>query len=84
MRLEGCVRKDIMMDLEEPHACCKFISIGILPLEMMSANAHNMMMSANAHRWGCSWGAWHCGVTLTSKHHYRLAWPEGPGGVWAP
>ena len=50
MRLEGCVRKDIMMDLEEPHACCKFISIGILPLEMMSANAHNMMMSANAHR----------------------------------
>ena len=49
MRLEGCVRRDIMMDLEGPHAYCMFISIGLLPLEMMSADAHRMM-SANAHR----------------------------------
>ena len=49
MRLEGCVRRDIMMDLEEPHAYCMFISIGLLPLEMMSADAH-LMMSANVHR----------------------------------
>ena len=39
-----------MMDLEGPHAYCMFISIGLLPLEMMSADAHSMMMSANAHR----------------------------------
>ena len=50
MRLEGCVRRDIMMDLEGPHAYCIFISIWLLPLEMMSADAHNMMISANAHR----------------------------------
>ena len=49
MRLEGCVRRDIMMDLKGPHAYCMFISIGLLPLEMMSADAH-LMMSANAHR----------------------------------
>ena len=49
MRLEGCVRRDIMMDLEGPLAYCMFISIGLLPLEMMSADAH-LMMSANAHR----------------------------------
>ena len=48
MRLEGCVRRDITMDLEGPHAFCMFISIGLLPLEMMSADAH-LMMSANAH-----------------------------------
>ena len=40
MRLKGCVRRDIMMDLEGSHAFCMFISIGLLPLEMMSANAH--------------------------------------------
>ena len=50
MILEGCVRRDIMMDLEGPHVDCMFISIGLLPLEMMSADAHRMMMSANAHR----------------------------------
>ena len=49
MRLKGCVRRDIMMDLEGPHAYCMFISIGILPLEKMSVNAHGMMMSVNAH-----------------------------------
>ena len=49
MRLEGCVKKDIMMNLEGPHAYCMFISIGLLPLKMMSADAHNMMMSAKAH-----------------------------------
>ena len=36
-----------MMDLEGPHVYCMFISIGLLPLEMMSADAHRMM-SANA------------------------------------
>ena len=45
MRLEGCVRRDITMDLEGPHAFCMFISIGLLPLETMSADAHSMMMS---------------------------------------
>jgi len=40
MRLEGCVRRDVMMDLEEHHAYCMFISIELLPLEMMSANVH--------------------------------------------
>ena len=57
MRLEGCVRGDITMDLEGRHAFCMFISIGLLPLEMMSADAHlmmsadaHLMMSANAHR----------------------------------
>ena len=49
MRLEGCVRRDIMMDLERPHAYCMFISIRLLHLEMMSADAHRTM-SANAHR----------------------------------
>ena len=32
-----------MMDLEGTHAYCMFISIGLLPLEMMSADAHRMM-----------------------------------------
>ena len=49
MRLEGCVRRDITMDLEGSHAYYMFISIGLLSLKMMSADAHNMMMSANAH-----------------------------------
>ena len=49
MRLEGYVRRDIMMNLEEPHAYCLVISIGLLPLEMMSVEAHSMMMSVNAH-----------------------------------
>ena len=49
MRLQDCVRRDIMMDLEGPHAYCMFISIGLLSLEMMSAHAHSMMMSVNAH-----------------------------------
>ena len=49
MRLEGCVRRDVMMDLEGPHAYCLFISIGLLSLKMMSADAYNMMMSAKAH-----------------------------------
>ena len=49
MRLEGCVRRDIMRDLEGLHAYCMFISIGLLPLEMMSADTYRMM-SANAHR----------------------------------
>ena len=53
MRLDSCVRRDIMMDLEGPHAYCMFINIGLLPLEMMSANAHHMM-SANAHRCKCT------------------------------
>ena len=42
-----------MMNLEGPHAYCLFISIGLLPLEMMCANAHHMM-SANAHRCECT------------------------------
>ena len=54
MRLEGCVRRDIMTDLEGPHAYCMFISIRLLPLEMMSADVHRMMSAnatdANAHR----------------------------------
>ena len=50
MRLESCVRRDIMMDLEGPHTYCMFISIELLPLEMMSAGVHSMIMSANAHR----------------------------------
>ena len=54
MRLEGCVRRDIMMDLEGPHAYCMFISIGLLSLEMMSADAHSMMMSANVHERECT------------------------------
>ena len=49
MRLEGCVFRDIMMDLEGPHAYCMLISIELLPLEMMSAYAHSMM-SANTYR----------------------------------
>ena len=53
MRLEGCVRRDIMMDLERPHAYCMFISIGLLLLEMMSADARHMI-SANAHRCECT------------------------------
>ena len=31
---QGCVRRDIMMDLEGPQAYCMFISIGLFPLEM--------------------------------------------------
>ena len=54
MRLEGCVRRDIMMNLEGPHAYCMFISTGLLPLEMMSADAHNMMMSVNVHECECT------------------------------
>ena len=50
MRLERCVIRDIRMDLEGPHAYCMFISIGLLTLEMMSADAHSMIMSANVHR----------------------------------
>ena len=42
-----------MMDLERPHAYCIFISIGLLPLEMMSANAHSMLMCANVHEREC-------------------------------
>ena len=53
MRLEGCVRRDITMDLEEPYALCMFISIGLLPLEMMGADAHHMM-SVNTHRCECT------------------------------
>ena len=49
MRLEGYVRKDITMDLKGPNAYCMFISIWLLPLKMMSADAHNMMMSADVH-----------------------------------
>ena len=40
-----------MMNLERPHTYCMFI--GLLPLEMMSADAHDMM-SANAHRCECT------------------------------
>ena len=54
MRLEGCVRRDITSDLEGPHVYYMFISKGVLPLEMMSADAHSMMMSANTHKCGCS------------------------------
>jgi len=43
-----------MMDLEGPHAYCIIISIGLLPLEMMSADAHSMMMSANVHEHKCT------------------------------
>ena len=53
MRLEGYVRRDIMIDLEGPHAYCMFISIGLLPLEMMSADAQHMM-NVNAHRCECT------------------------------
>ena len=42
MRLEGCVRRDVMMDLEG------------LPLEMMSADANSTMMSANVHERECA------------------------------
>ena len=49
MRLEGCVRRDVMMDLVRPHAYCMLISIGLLIREMMSVDAHSMMMSANVH-----------------------------------
>ena len=42
MRLEGCVRRDDKMDLEGPHAYYMLISIGILPLAMMSVDAHSM------------------------------------------
>ena len=42
MILEGCVRRDDKMNLEGPHAYFMFISIGILPLEMMSVDAHSM------------------------------------------
>ena len=77
MRLEGCVRRDITMDLEGPHAYCMFISIGLLPLEMMSADAHHLM-SANAHRCECTQMRVFMrrltpGVPLTSGRHYRLA-----------
>ena len=41
------------MDLEGPHAYCMFISIGLLHLEMMSADAHRMI-SVNAHRCECA------------------------------
>ena len=66
-----------MMDLEGPHAYCMFISIGLLPLEMMSADAHHMM-SANAHMCECTqmrvfmrcMTLW---VLLTSGRRYRLA-----------
>ena len=44
----GLCQKRYYDDLEEPHAYCMFISIGLLPREMMSAGAHRMM-SANAH-----------------------------------
>ena len=54
MRLEGCVRRDIMMNLEGPHAYCMFISIGLLPLEMMSVEVHSTMMSANVHEHECA------------------------------
>ena len=54
MRLEGCVRRDVMIDLEGPHAYCMFISIRLILLEMMSANAHNTMMSANVHERECA------------------------------
>ena len=87
MRLEDCVRKDIRMDLERPHAYCMFISIGLLPLEMTSADAHRMM-SANAHR---------CESTHMRVFMRRMTWgsadlrtslqinlTEGPGGVRAP
>ena len=55
MRLEGCVRREIMMDLEGPHAYFMLISIGLLPLEMISANAHSMMVRVFMRRmtlWG--------------------------------
>ena len=42
-----------MMDLEGSHAYCMFISIGLLPLEMISADAHRMM-STNAHMCECT------------------------------
>ena len=48
MRLRVVSEEMIRWTLEGPHAYW-FISLRILPLEMMSANAHNMMMSANAH-----------------------------------
>ena len=34
-------------DLEGPHVYCMFISIGLLPVEVMSADVHSTMMSAN-------------------------------------
>ena len=46
--------RDSMMDLEGPHAYCMFISIELLPLDMMSADVHSMMMSANARECQCA------------------------------
>ena len=39
----------IRWTLEGPHAYSIFISIGLLPLEKRSADAHSMMMGANVH-----------------------------------
>ena len=54
MRLEGCVIRDIMMDLKGPDAYCMFIGIGLLSLEMMSADAHSLMMCVNVHERECA------------------------------
>ena len=67
MRLESCVRRDIMMDLEGPHAYCMFISIGLFPLEMMSADAHNMMMSANVHECECAQMSYLPSISLNTQ-----------------
>ena len=41
-----------MMNLEGPRAYCMFLSIGLLSLEMISADARSIVMSANAHNEG--------------------------------
>ena len=71
MRLEGCVRRNLMMDLERPHAYCMFISIGLLPLKMMSADVHNMMMSTKAHSMMMSANA-HNMIMSANTHHMMM------------
>ena len=75
MKLDGCVKRNVMMDLEEPHEYCMFISIGLLPLEMVSAVAHNKMMSADAHNMMMRvfMRRMTLGVPLTYGCRYRLA-----------
>ena len=57
-----------MMNLEGSHAYCMLVSIGLLPLEMMSADAHNMMMSVNMYNMMVSVNAHNMMMRVLMRH----------------
>ena len=77
------------MDLEGYHAYCMFINIGLLPLEMMSADAHSRMMSANVHERECAqmrvfMGRMTLWDSVDLRTSLQISLTKGSRGVRAP